>query len=117
MPKSKKNTNNKFIEVFEFVSILIILFLTSFNLSNYSNTNNVLGASTENINNIDAKIIYLENVVKENPLYFDAYTELFKLNIDNNNIKNAEKYLDILKTINPNSQINRVLEKELNNLN
>jgi len=117
MPKNKKNTSKYLIRFIEFFFILLILFFTSINLYEFPINNDVLGTSTINTNTTEEKIVYLENIVQNNPLYFDAYTELIRLNIEKNDFENANKYLNTLKTINPNSRTIRILEKELSDLN
>ncbi len=110
MPKSKRNI----IRLTEYTSILIVLFLTIFNLISFSKKVQVLGATTEDIPSASEKISYFEGIIMENPLYLDAYYELVQLNIEESNFNKATEYFKIAQAINPNSQIIKSLENNLN---
>ena len=110
MPKNKRNT----IRLIEYTSILIVLFLTIFNLISFSKKVQVLGTTTEDIPSVSEKISYFEGIIKENPLYLDAYYELVQLNIEESNFNKATEYFKIAQTINPNSQIIKSLGNNLN---
>ncbi|MFH1971475.1 MAG: hypothetical protein ABIJ05_03790 [Patescibacteria group bacterium] len=105
MFKENITKNNSSIRLIEYFFILVILFLTAINLNISSKEDKVLGTTIENINLTKEKISFLENMVKENPLYFDAYLELINLNLEESNIGEAKKYFEIARSINPNTQI------------
>lgn len=117
MPKSRNNTDKILIKLTEYSFFIVIALLTLINLSYYSKSDKVLGSKTEITSNPDDKIIYLENLINENPMFFDAYVELTKIHIEKNDIEGSKKYFEILKTINPNSQITKGLEKDMDKLN
>ena len=114
MPKNNKTKNNNLIRLIEYFSIIVILFLTAVNLNNYSKDQEVLGARIENFDLTSEKISFLESIIDKNPLYFDAYIELIKLNTEELNTKEAIKYFEIAQKINPNSQIIKSFKEILN---
>ncbi|MBU0998002.1 hypothetical protein KJ570_00445 [Patescibacteria group bacterium] len=114
MPKINKTKNNNLIRLIEYFFILVILFLTAINLNVSSKESKVLGAEIEDINLTNEKISYLENLINENPLYFNGYLELITLNIQESDFDKATEYFNIAKSINPNSQIIKSFGKTLN---
>jgi len=114
MPKIKETKKNNLIRLIEYSFILIIIFLTAINLNISSKEKKVLGAKIEDVNLTNEKISYLENVIAENPLYFNGYLELITLNIQESDFNKAREYFNIAKSINPNSQIIKSLGKTLN---
>jgi len=114
MPKINKTKKNNLIRLVEYSFIFIILFLTAINLNVSSKEEKVLGAKIEDINLTEEKISYLENVINENPAYFNGYLELITLNIQKEDSNKALKYFNFAKSINPNSQIIKSFGKTLN---
>jgi hypothetical protein len=117
MPKNNKSKKNYLISLIECFFIIVVLFLTAFNLQNYSKQEKVLGAKIENVDLTEDKINFLKSTTEKNPLYFDAYIELIKLNIEESNTKDVTKYLEIAQKINPNSQAIKSIKETLNILN
>lgn len=117
MPKNNKLKKNNLIRLIEYFSIIIIVVLTVINLSNLSKDKEVLGASIDNVDLTNEKITYLNTVTDNSPLYFDAYIELAKLNIEKLNTNEAIKCLEIAEKINPNSQIVKSFRETLNTIN
>ena len=114
MPKNIKSKSSHLIKLIECLFIVIILFLTAINLNNHSKQKEVLGANIEYVDLTTEKINFLINVTDDNPLYFDGYIELIKLNIEQSNTKEAIKYYTIAQKINPNSQIIKSFKEVLN---
>lgn len=114
MPKNNKSRKNYLIRLIEYSFIIFILFLTAINLGDYSNKEKVLGAKIENVDLTSEKISFLKSITDKNPLYFDAYIEIIRLNIEELNTKEAIKYFEIAQKINPNSQIIKSFKETLN---
>lgn len=114
MPKYIKTKKSYLIKIIEYFLIIIILFLTAINLNSHSKQKEVLGANIENVDSTKEKIDFLKSITDKNPLYFDAYIELIKLNIEDLNTNEAIKYYTIAQKINPNSQIIKSYKEVLN---
>ena len=108
---NKYNSYKKYqIKLLEYLFVILFLSLTFFNLNNYFSKKEVLGVSTENEVNIK-KIEYLDKLVQNNPSYLDGYLELVNLEISDSNYLKANEYLESAKSINPNSQELKIIEK------
>lgn len=115
MPKLKKNIEKNLILLLECFFLIFLLFLTAFNLNSALPERKVLGISTQELNTSDQEKDYLNQIILENPTYFDALIEVTKLELIEGNIKKAEKYYNLAKTINPNSKELRQISGELKN--
>lgn len=86
-------------------ALIILLSLTSYNVSSYLYNNRVLGASTEGLNEnlIDEKN-YWESFLAKNPNYIPGWQQLSEMNEALGNNSEALKNLARVKQIDPNYQ-------------
>lgn len=110
MPKTK---NKYSLLIIEILSSILLLSLTLINLNTHTKNKNVLGVQTEVTNQVIQKIVFLEDLIKNNPHYFDAYVQLINLNRREHNFEKAKEYVEMAKKINPNSLTLRKIQKDL----
>lgn len=78
MSKKRKKINKAINELLIYVSMLIILLISLFNVTNFLKSKKVLGVSTASLESVSftKKEQYLKDILRENPGYLPAWKEL-----------------------------------------
>jgi len=84
------------------VTVVAILLLTSFNLTNYLVPKKVLGTEIDTAEVLKEKDFWNEFLAK-NPTYYDGWIELSKIESELGDTQKAKDCLDKAREINPNS--------------
>lgn len=106
MPKKeqkKQKVKNSLVFISSIIVSILVLGLSAFNLSRYFTNLKVLGAKTEDTQNM-ASETYWKEFLSQNPTYFDGWIELAKLEEKLQNKEGAQKAIGEAIRINPNSE-------------
>lgn len=110
MPKQSAKTSKKGIAskntvsfLFVALGVILLLFLTTFNLEHFLSKQKVLGSTTE-ISSSRNEIAFWENFLAENENYLEGWYELTKLKLNEGDIAGSNNALIEIEKINPNSE-------------
>ncbi len=78
MPKTAQNRKENYTELLLYFFLLLILFLTALNIDSYLKENKVLGASTQNTQNIQQQYRhkFWNDFLSKNPDYIPGWVEI-----------------------------------------
>jgi hypothetical protein len=111
--KKKVNLNSELLFLFLSVSLVFILILTVFNISQ-NRFKQVLGASTEAPPETLSQIESWNSYLQKHPSYLSGYLEIATLENSYGNKEEALRVILKAKTINPNDNQLKLLEEQIN---
>lgn len=101
--RSAKNLKKEIVYLCSCCSLVLVLFLASFNVNAFLLNSKVLGAKTENAKALVDEEKYWEDFLALHPTYLDGWIELSKIEYGKGNINYALGAFNTAKAINPNS--------------
>lgn len=107
MPKCPPKKESSTFNIFLSILALLILILTALNLYTFNHKKTeVLGVKEDPVSELN----YWQKIVNQNPSYRDGWIQLAKVESEMGNDSKANNYLQIAKSIDPNST--KVLTEE-----
>jgi cytochrome c-type biogenesis protein CcmH/NrfG len=106
VPKKKKcirNLKKELLYLCSCCSLIILLFLASFNIESFLSRAQVLGAQTQKGSTLVGQARYWEDFLSKNPTYLDGWLELAQIEYELGNTNYALGALNSARAINPNS--------------
>lgn len=110
--KKKVSFKNEVTYLFILLGVIILLFLSTYNLNLYLKRQKVLGSATVTSSSL-SEIAFWEDFLNENGNYIEGWFELAELKMGEGNITGAREALIKVEKINPNSERLMKLKKSL----